>query len=87
MKNNNTNVQPILLMSVIVSFLILNILFNLPVAAFFTSLYIASLIAVFLKSNWQIMMEGNALTDFGDKLISSYHRISKKLNSRKSGSE
>ena len=79
MKNNNTNPESICLISVIVMFLILNILFNLPVAALIASIYVAALMFVFLKTNWLMIMQGNGLTDIGDKLISIYKRVSKKI--------
>jgi hypothetical protein len=87
MTNNQDNFHKVIIGSVIVLFLILNITFNLPVAAFVTSLYISSLMFLFMKKNWKTIMKGTALTEFGEKLTAIPQRLRARFCKNKLGSE
>lgn len=68
MKNNQDNLQKLIVASAFVVFLSLNLTFGLPIAALITSSYLAGLMGIFLKFNWTIIRNGTPLTEYFQKL-------------------
>lgn len=87
MTNNQDNFHKVVIGSIIVMFIILNIVFNLPVAAVITSLYISFLMFFFMKHNWKTIMNGTVLTELGEKVTALPKRLKERFSRNKLGSE